>query len=269
MLKKLILILICLNIVALGISFLQRRTAPEMARRVVPISDMESAVTTTLQNRRTAFTVFEFPAKKNPPKALIFFWSGDGGWGAWEIDFSLAMQEAGYTVVGIDSAQYAVHDYDLTTLQADMRGIVRSELEAYRSYQVPVILGGWSMGAAQVVAAAGGPHPPPRLAGLILFAAMSRGRYGLTLADRLDVMPTGPGTFGLADFAPNLDGLRIVQWHAETDHDDSTTWLEKLRTPHREIDLPRAGHDYEGCSAAFLQKVIKSVDWIINPNTPL
>jgi hypothetical protein len=265
MVKKLILLFLCLNAVALlGFFFMQcyAQLHPTHANDIASPAEISGPVEINLQHR--LFTVFEFPAVKNPPRALIIFGSGDGGWASWEEKTCRALQGSGCTVIGIDSAEYAKDDYDLDTIQADYTTIARSVLSAYPSSPPPVIVGGWSMGAAQAIAVAGGPHPPPGLVGLLLVSPMSRGRYGLRGSDRLDILPTGPGTFGVEDFTPNLNSLRVAQWHAVDDTTDSVAWLSNLKAPHREYDYPHVGHDYAGANPVFLQQLVESVAWILN-----
>ena len=63
---------------------------------------------------------------------------------------------------GFDCGVYAKADYSLDILQSDMNAIAQSSLGRYGDHPPPLILGGWSMGAEQSVAAAGG-HTPRRI----------------------------------------------------------------------------------------------------------
>ena len=121
------------------------------------------------------------------------------------------------------------------------------------------------MGAAQAIAAAGGPHPPQGLAGLLLLDPCSRGRYGLRLSDQSDVLPTGPGTFSVEEFAKTMGNLHIVQWHAAQDSIDSRTWLDSLTAPHKEFDFSKTGHYYDNDRADFLNQLVNCVPWIFSP----
>lgn len=269
MVKKLILLFLCVDILVLSGVYIQ-----ELYTIYHPAKSNGTAVEielpggpSTIQLRHRPFTVFEFPAKKTPPSALILFGSGDGGWGSFEERVCQELQSKGYTVFGIDSADYAKTDYDLATIQADYSTIVQKGLDAYKT-DVPVIIGGWSMGAAQAVAACGGPNPPPGLVGMLLVSPCSRGRYGLRVSDRLEVLPTGPGTFALSDFVYRLNDIRIAQWHAGNDTIDSTAWLADLRTAHREYDFPNVWHDFGGAIPEFLDQLAGSVAWILNPSAP-
>ena len=221
---------------------------------------------------RGSFAVVDF-IPKGRPAAVILFGSGDGGWGPWEETVSQALCQAGYRVIGIDSAAYAATDYNQSILQADFGKISARALKSYGKFPPPLILGGWSMGAAQAVAAAGGPQPPQGTTGLLVASLLSRGRYGLRLEDQWNLLPTGPGTFAVADFDHSLNQMRVIQWHAGADGIDSRAWLQDLSAPHRECDFPGANHFFNGPADSFVRQFVDSVRWIVAPsqlgaNTP-
>jgi phosphatidylglycerol lysyltransferase len=222
----------------------------------------------TLNLKRNKFTVVKYPSREGQPSAIILFASGDGGWSPLEDMVAQALQEKGFEVVGIDSAAYATSDYDLGTLQGDFAQIARWAESPYEANPRPLIVGGYSMGAAQAVAVAGGPNPPSGMIGLLLMDPLGRGRYGLRTSDQMNVLPTGPGTFRVSDFAPELKNIRVVQWHAANDSIDSRTWLASLSVPYKEFDLPGAGHGYDVGRNAFLVQFVKSAEWILgsSPN---
>lgn len=219
----------------------------------------------TIPLTRDAFKAVKFPSKKPTTSAIILFASGDGGWGGLEEAIARTLQNHGYEVIGIDSVSYAQTDYDLATLQADFGRIAQAARKSYGEHAPPLIVGGYSMGAAQAIAVAGGPHRPAGLIGLLLVDPCSRGRYGLRTSDQMDVLPTGPGTFSMDDFARTMDHLRVVQWHAENDSIDSRAWLAGLTTPHREFDFPNTGHGYKNDRDDFLRHFVASVEWILVP----
>lgn len=218
----------------------------------------------SIELSRGTFTVFDFRPQRTDARAIILFGSGDGGWSGFEETISKALQNEGYEVVGINSKTYARTDYDLAILQADFGKIAQAAKTHAGSHQPPVILGGWSMGAAQAIAAAGGPHPPQGLAGLLLLDPCSRGRYGLRLSDQSDMLPTGPGTFSMTEFAQTMGNLHVVQWHAAEDSIDSRVWLDSLTAPHKEFDFAKTGHYYNNDRADFLSQMIDSVPWILS-----
>ncbi len=196
------------------------------------------------------------------PKALIILGSGDGGYGGWEERVAKSLQADGYAMVGLDCANYAKTDYDLATLQADMATIARTIDVRFGNPAPPLIIGGWSMGAVQAVAAGGGPQPPPGLAGLLVISPGGRGRYGLRDTDRWDIPPTGNGTFALTDFSTTLGQIRVAQWDGKLDLLDSTRWLDTLTAPHRAFSYTFGLHDYNGASDDFLIALRQSIEWI-------
>jgi len=221
-----------------------------------------------LELNRGTLTVLEFPSKKSTTTALLLFGSGDGGWGELEEEICRAFQNEGYEVIGIDCQAYANTDYDLDTLQSDFRTIAETVYSLDGRHKPPLIVGGYSMGATQAIAVAGGPHPPPGLIGLLLVDPCSRGRYGLHASDRMNFLPTGPGTYAVANFAPTLGSIRVVQWHAEDDSIDSRSWLDLLTTEHKAYIFPHDGHGYDDNREEFIRKLIGSVDWILSlPST--
>jgi hypothetical protein len=206
----------------------------------------------------------ELDSKEASPKALIIFGTGSGGWSYWEEGVSRRLQADGFEVLGVDFALYARHDYDLNILENDYQKIVEYGLKACGNRPLPVIMGGWSTGAEQAVAAAGGPHPPAGLVGLLLVSPGSEGAYGTYATNYVNWNTPASKLFKLADFSSKLKPLRIAQWHAQLDPLDSLTWLDSLPATHREFDFAHALHDYRGACGEFLARLSKSVLWILD-----
>ena len=114
------------------------------------------------------------------------------------------------------------------------------------------------------MAAAGTADRPADLIGLLLVAPGSRGRYGMTTSDLLGLDPTGEGSFGLADFADQLDPLRVAQFSAGLDPLDDTSWLSSLGTPHRVFNLERTLHDMGGAGEEFQAKLDEALQWTLS-----
>jgi hypothetical protein len=220
----------------------------------------------TLPLTRGDFTVLRFPSKQPVTKAIILFGSGDGGWrGDFEEKVSRSLQQQGFDVIGIDCAAYASTDYDLPTLQADFTRIAQAAETPFGPQHPPLIVGGYSMGAEQAVAVAGGPKPPEGITGVLLISPVSRGRYGLRALDQINVPPSGPGTFALSDFAGSLAKLRVAQWHGGWDPTDSVAWLDQLTGPHQKLVYPNSWHDFRAACPDFLHKLGGSLTWIAEP----
>jgi hypothetical protein len=246
-------------------------TSPIMSPALIPQAQPDR-VEVTLRLNRGDFTVYRYvPGQAEfaaHPKAIIIFGSGDGGLDGWEDRVCKALQADGYEMVAFDCRAYATSDYSPDILEADMTTIARSSLSRHGPPPPPLILGGWSMGANQAVAAAGGLHRPAGLVGLLLISPGNRGRYGLRDADRWNVPPTGPGTFALEDFARKLDGLRVAQWDGNLDLLGSKAWLSSLTATHKAFGYPYGLHDYNGASDDFLIRLKQSVAWILSsPST--
>jgi phosphatidylglycerol lysyltransferase len=202
------------------------------------------------------------------PDALILFASGGGGWTEWEEKVCDNLRNHGYEVLGFDVNIYGQTDYDLDTLQQDFRTLAEYGLNLYGNKPLPVIIGGWSSGAEQAVAIAGGPHPPAGLVGLFLLAPGSWGGYGFYASNDVGPRIVQKGTFALTDFAPNLTHLRIIQWHAQFDFLDSREWLSTLKAPHREYDMSNAIHFFGDASDDFLRRLNEGLAWILGNETP-
>lgn len=197
------------------------------------------------------------------PKALILFESGGGGWSWWEDLVCHKLQTSGYEVIGIDARLYSLTDYTLDILQADFQAIAGLGQKPYGDHPLPLILSGWSSGAEQAVAVAGGPHPPTGLTGLLLFAPGSWGGYGWYTSHDYGPRLSKSKTFALADFSDTIGNVRVAQWHGTYDIFDSRVWLRTLKAPHREFDMADSIHDFGGASDEFLVRMIASIDWIL------
>jgi phosphatidylglycerol lysyltransferase len=218
----------------------------------------------TIALARGPYDLLLFPSKLPQTRAILLFGSGDGGWSGFEETIALTLQDQGYEVIGINSNAYALTDYDLTILQGDFRRIADYARAPFGDRPPPLIVGGWSMGAEQAIAVAGGPHPFPGLRGLLLMDPGSRGRYGLRFMDQVNLEPTGAGTYSMEDFEHAMGNLHIVQWHAADDTFDSRAWLKGLTAPHRELDFANTGHYYTTDRGDFLKQMVASLPWILS-----
>ncbi len=206
-----------------------------------------------------------------PPRAIIIFGSGDGGWSPWEDSVAHWLRDEGAYVMGFDLRHYAASDYDQKTLAKDMATLAKEALQRCgadaATSKVPVIYSGWSMGAVQAVAAAGGPDRPANLTGLLLFSADSRGRYGLREKDELGITPEGPGTFSLSEFAPAMKNLRVAQYHGGADFMASTAWIQNLKSAKALYIVPGANHGFDGPDDSFQEWVTRGLNWTLGDNS--
>ncbi|WP_404422471.1 phosphatidylglycerol lysyltransferase domain-containing protein [Nibricoccus sp. IMCC34717] len=213
------------------------------------------------QSRLLHLRLYE-PYGTTEPRAVVVFGSGDGGWSYWEDTVSDWMAADGVAVVGLDLAKYSKTDFTQLDIASDHARAARLGLERWgRGRALPVFYAGWSMGAAQAVAAAAKNGRPAELRGLLLLSADSRGRYGLRPSDEIGITPTGPGTWPLSQFSADMDGLRVVQFHGTADFMASTAWVHSLRTPHQLYLMQGANHGFDGPAPEFRPILLQGIAW--------
>jgi phosphatidylglycerol lysyltransferase len=201
------------------------------------------------------------------PLGVVIIGTGDGGWSYWEENVAQYLMAKGYAVGSWDCRKFSdSRSYDQAELAAGFRAAVEAvEEKAQMDDSAPVWFSGWSTGAEQSVAAAAGDRPE-HLVGLILAAPGAHGRYGITEADLLGIEPSGPGTFALANMAPKLKGLRIVQFVAGLDPLDDTSWLKSLGSiPHKIVEMPHCLHDMGEAGPEFQGKFLDAMKWTLIP----
>ena len=203
----------------------------------------------------------------NDPRALVVFGSGDGGWSAWEHVIATWLQEANLAVVAFDLKKYSATDFDQPAIAKDMSAVADFAAKQLRAEGLPVLYGGWSMGAAQAIAAAKGTNRHSKLAGLLLMSLDSRGRYGVRPPDLVGITPTGPGTFDLNEFNPDLRDLRVVQYHGTADFMAQTTWIRLLKSPHQLYLLKGMNHGFDGLGPEFRSVLLDGVAWALGDDS--
>ena len=227
-------------------------------------ADEPLAPTITLPLQRGPFGTYHF-VPTGAVRALVLFGSGDGGWGHLENRICSILASQGIYTVGIDFSKYAEADYDAGTLALDFATITQNAPARTKNPDLPVIYGGWSMGAVQAVAAAGGESRPHNLVGVLLLSMDKRGRYGLRLPERVGLEPEGEGTFGVADFTAAVANLRVVQFAAADDWMNNTDWIRGLPSPHRLFELENSNHDFNGADQTFENELLDGINWILDP----
>jgi len=227
-------------------------------------ADEPNAPAIAISLKRGSLETYHF-VPSGPPRAIILFGSGDGGWGYVENRVCGYLQRNGFYTVGIDFRKYAATDYDADTLVSDFAAAAMDASTRAGNAELPVIYGGWSMGAVQAVAACGGrDRRSPRLVGLVLMSMDQRGRYGLRLPEQIGLEPEGEGTFGVADFTAAVANLKVVQLSAAGDWMNNTDWIKSLKTPHRLYELEHPNHDFNGADDALQQALFEGIKWIAN-----
>lgn len=207
------------------------------------------------------------------PKGVIIVATGDGGWSnQWEEPVARHAAAAGYAVGGWDCRKFAdTRTFNQAQLSESFNAAVKAvRKRAELADDCPVWFTGWSTGAEWAVAAAASPDRDPHLVGVLAAAPGDRSRYGITASDLLGLKPQGAGSFALADLAPALRGIHVVQFSAGLDPLDDVGWLDALgpQTPHKLVRIPDVPHDMGGGGEQFLAEFDMAIQWMIDTPVP-
>jgi len=208
-----------------------------------------------------------YPAQTENPRAILVFGSGDGGWSDWEDVVCQWLSETGVICAGVNLREYSATDFSQQMLGADMATISRAAMKESKRDDLPLIYGGWSMGAVACVPAAAWKDHPKQLHGVLMLSADSRGRWGLRSSDELGLTPKGPGTYDLAQFSKNMAGLRVAQFHGTTDFMASSAWIRTLKSPHMLYLVPGANHGFDGPAPSFQERLLRGMDWVLGDDS--
>ena len=217
--------------------------------------------------KRGNLNVRLFKPQDREPRAMVVFGSGDGGWSGFEELIGNWLCETGCAVAGVDLHRYAETDYDAPTLQADMATISAEALARIKRPELPLVYGGWSMGAVQAIPAAAGKNRPPTLCGFLLLSPDSRGRFGLRPGDLVGITPKGKGTFSLTDYSAAVADLRVAQFYGTADFMGSTAWIRTLKSPSQLYEMAGANHGFDGPSESFKPILQLGVEWVLGDDS--
>lgn len=217
------------------------------------------------------FETLYFEAKH--PKGIIIVATGDGGWsGQWEEPVALHAAAAGFAVGGWDCRKFAnTRSFD----QAKLVEAFNAAVDAVRkraglAADCPVWFTGWSTGAEWSLAAAASPEREKHLIGILAAAPGERSRYGISQGDLLGLKPAGPDTYALADLAPALHGVRVVQFVGELDPLDDVEWIKSMgaATPRKQVVIPGAPHDMDRAGPRFMSEFDMAIQWTLDTPAP-
>ena len=201
------------------------------------------------------------------PRGVLIVATGDGGWSnQWEEPLAKHAAAAGFAVGGWDCRRFAdTRSFDQAKLVEAFNAAVQSvRNKAGLPADCPVWYAGWSTGAEWSIAAGASSDRDKHLVGILAAAPGGRSRYGITAEDLLGIVPQGPGSYALADLAPELKGLCVVQFAAGLDPLDDADWLKTLgpETPHKLIEIPEVPHDMGGAGTRFLTEFDMAIQWM-------
>lgn len=237
----------------------------------------EQRVEATLHASTIALHLATRQAPRIP--ALVLYASGDGGWFGTAIDMWRLMAHEGVAAAGFSARAFLKVErprgarLNPAQLAREYRGIVDAATRALGlASDVPVILAGWSRGAAFAVLAAAEPHAVPHLAGVIAI--------GLDATEDLaidgpgdesdDGSPPAASTPGAHVFHPytRLRRVPVPVAVIQATHDDylpasSARALFGPDSPTRRfITVEARNHRFAGGTAALDQALGDAVRWL-------
>lgn len=203
------------------------------------------------------------------PKGILIVATGDGGWsGQWEEPISLHAANVGFAVGGWDCRKFAAtRTFDHAMLVEGFNAAVAAiRKRAGLPEDTPVWFTGWSTGAEWAINAASSLDRENNLVGILAVSPGDRSRYGISKSDLLGLDPQGPDTYALADLAPQLHGVSIVQFAGDLDMLDAPEWIKALHdaTPHKVITLTKTTHDMNGADLRFLSEFDMALQWTLD-----
>lgn len=211
--------------------------------------------------------------------ALVLYASGDGGWFGTAIDMWRLVAHEGVAAAGFSARAFLKVErprdasLDPAQLAREYRAIVEASTRALGlAADVPVILAGWSRGAAFAVLAAAEPRAVPHLAGVIAI--------GLDATEDLAIDGPGDESDDGATPAASVPGARVFHPYRrlrrvpvpvaviQATHDDylpasSARALFGPDSPTRRfITVEARNHRFAGGTAALDQALGDAVRWL-------
>lgn len=229
--------------------------------------------------------VLYIPAQTRPSQTrpTVVFIPGDGGWRGAAVDMGRMVASLGCDVYGFDVRRYltgfTTHGRALTEdqLASDMEQVV-DEVGA-RSRQ-PVILVGWSQGAAMVVLAAARAKHKEAIAGVVTIALPEAGTLGWRLRDSLLSVfrrDAHEPEFQTPPLLPDVAPIPLWMIYGTHDRFTPAAAARRLaslaRHPRRHHEIAGGNHNLHGHAQELMASLQAGLDWIerleaVVPNRP-
>jgi dienelactone hydrolase len=211
------------------------------------------------------------PANDNA-RAAVMFMPGDGGWRGAAITMSRAIASWNYDVYGFDTKRYlegfSANGASLSREQmsADMRALARAVIA--RSGK-PLLLVGWSQGAAMAVAAFSGSETAKQVHGVITLGLPESGVLGWdwksTLASLAGREPDQP-SFAVKPLIPEVGPAPL--WMIVGTKDEYTTpehecaLFAAAKEPRHLHEIAGANHRFDGHESELYASLKQGLEWI-------
>lgn len=202
----------------------------------------------------------------------VLFLPGDGGWRGAAIAMASAMASWGYETYGFDTKTYLERfsqnglKLSRTQMGDDLRALV-DQLPG--GGKRPVVIVGWSQGAAMAVAAVSGYPAHARIKGIITLGLPESAVLGwdwrATLAIIARREPNQP-TFAVKPLLPSLAPVPLWMIHGAQDEYTSPevelALFQSASEPKRYAEVPEADHRFGGHEAELHRSLKAGLLWI-------
>jgi len=209
------------------------------------------------------------PDEKRPP---ILFIPGDGGWHGAAVDMARMMASLGYDVYGLNVRRY-LEDFTkghrtLTEAQmaADMEQVIR---EVGSQAGLPVLLAGWSQGAAMAILTAARMDHKELVRGVLTIALPQAGFLGWRWRDSLLSLvgrDAHEPEFQVAPLLPEVSPVPSWMIYGTRDRFTPAAAARRLvalaRRPIRRHEIPGGNHRLDGRRAERLASLKAGLAWL-------
>jgi dienelactone hydrolase len=220
--------------------------------------------------------VLHLPGKHTHHTAILFL-PGDGGWRGAAKDMAAAIATSGYDVFVWDTKHYLT---SFTALQGQLHeNEIGPDFAAMRRTLVPnahqpVVLVGWSQGAAMSAVAAASPEGKAAYAGAILLALPDAGVLAWRWKDNLTYLtgklPNEPA-FSTENYLGQMSPLPAAVIQAGKDRftakQVSQRLISRMHRPRRVRTLEDAEHDFGPNRSAMYHELNAALLWITRRNS--
>jgi hypothetical protein len=212
---------------------------------------------------------------------LVVYASGDGGWFGAAIDMYEGIVKAGYPTAGFSARSYLgllSHTADpLSTKQlaSDYEEIIRQSSTALGvDPSLPVVLTGWSRGAAFSLLAASEPEVQPHVEGVIAIGLPSKEELNIRRRGK-DILVANHQSyprqiiFETFDLISELGPMKVSLIQSTRDDFLPAEAARALFGPdssvHRFYAVEARNHRFSGGTEAFRHSLVESLSWISQP----
>ena len=219
---------------------------------------------------------------------LVIFGSGDGGWFGTAVGMFRAIAGTGRRTAGFSMRTFMNIEHrrgrPLTAarLVADYQHVIaaaRAELGLTAS--APVVLAGWSRGAALSLLAASSHEPSTNIAGVVAIGLPEHEDLDLDsasdddpAADRASPSLVGPSSsrdLALYPLIARMSPRRVIVIQASHDGYLPAARARQLfgddSTDARLVDIDARNHRFAGAEAELASALVEAVNWVASPST--